>query len=85
MNMIEQVARAISREVGHEPDRDYVDVKNKLTKGWKLHEGQARASIEALREPSAAMLGTLSDAIADGVSDEKKWQRVVDAALKPDA
>lgn len=43
----------------------------------------AKAVVAELREPAAPMLAALSDAIADGVSDERKWQRVIDAALTP--
>lgn len=42
----------------------------------------AQVALEQLRHPTATMCAALSDAIADGVSDERKIQAVVDAALK---
>lgn len=87
--MVERVARAI-----------YEGRNGKGCKPWSLltnahkdpYRGDARASIEAMREPTEAMLAAASEADAlnwsledgeglDGVSWDLAYQAMIDAAL----
>ena len=73
-SMVERVARAICRHEGDEED-------------WPCWFGEARAAIEAMREPTEAMVDafvwyghgkTIGDVARIG------WQSMIDAALSPE-
>lgn len=73
MTMIDAVARAIGKKV---TGTEY---------GWPAWRPVARAALEAMREPSEAMLkaGDLpgwDDSVTVGLSGEV-WQAMIDAAL----
>ena len=80
--MVERVARALDPDAfaerlpGHEkgkcPSCDY---------RTELAMSQARKAIEAMREPTEAMV----DAVGSdyGAALEHQWQAMIDAALKP--
>ena len=64
-SMVERVARALCVADGHEPDSDWrIDGNVMLTvalapgaeKFWRTYEPLARTAIEAMREPTEAML-----------------------------
>lgn len=96
--MIERVARAICR-LGHDEylskDPDYIIPAAARTDGkpiatWRLFEGQARAAIEAMREPTRAMIEAVENdtVIQSGLDDCNRhgipfdaWDLMIDAAL----
>lgn len=81
---LEEVARAICRKAGHVND-----------KHWRHYVDAARSAIEAMREPSAAMVAATEEVVVgyddfaccDGTlymhHDDAKsaWQAMIDAAL----
>lgn len=72
LTMIERIARAISDAIGDDNDaiRDY-------------HRRIAIAAIEAMREPTDAMLAAIRPGLVD--TDEfikRDWYKMIDAALK---
>jgi len=48
---------------------------------WHVYEGEARAAIEAMRDPPAAML-VLASLDKRGIPHSDQWQAMIDAALK---
>ena len=81
MSMIERVARAICWANGMDPDLTLGgDGKNFL---WREYVSQARAAIEAMREPTKAM--TESGAYGSGEDSENAalgaWGAMIAAAL----
>ena len=96
MDMVERVARAID-------DATWTNFDNYAgLKGWSEAErttemlasrsiqksiGNARAAIEAMREPTKGMLDDGRYAIGDLEADVSKevWQAMIDAALTSDA
>lgn len=104
--MVERVARAMCRQ--HNLDGFGLDiteddhitryVNNTVDKEWPKWSREARAAIEAMREPTDAMLDAACDGLvdpdgnpvdvdcsfrADLRADAKtEWQDVIDAALK---
>lgn len=94
MTLIERAARAICAVAGNpkrsppgvipDLDRDYNDVD------WERYEDHARAVLEAIREPSEGMIGTLwpDDEGSHMLrpTDKKRvaaegWRMMIDAAL----
>lgn len=55
MHMIERVARALCTKAGEDPDLE-TPYHPKVTHLWQHYRQSARAAIEAMREPSEAML-----------------------------
>jgi hypothetical protein len=104
MMMVERVARAMCVAVGHDPDSDWrnggdamlgVEIPASRAQRWRLYEAQARAAIEAMREPTPAMLEASQETRRDclqwssepgeGLDDvdfEPAWQVMIDAALR---
>lgn len=81
--MVERVAKAICWKNGMNPDLTLGgDGVNFL---WHEYEGQARAAIEAMREPTSWML---NEAVEIGLEQKgnvagfEYWQRMIDAALE---
>lgn len=80
MTMIEKVARAIWDANGWHAPND----EDRRTAPWALCRRQARAAIEAMREPTEAMTHALKFyGMLDGDTDQT-WDKVIDAALTPD-
>ena len=80
--MVERVAAALCVEAGDEPYRDYIGMGNTPMKGWKMHERAARAAIEAMREPTEAMLTAGDTAmIRNSDTSADAWPAMIDAAL----
>jgi hypothetical protein len=105
-SMIERVARAICRANGRDPDRlepgDAPGIDGQLPNGdpahfvWKHYMDEARAAIEALREPTDDMiyvgegycdfmLPSTHDNSGEGRRKEFRmgWQAAIDHALNP--
>ena len=75
--MIERVARAMCQSDGDDPERY-----------WRDYEVNARAAIEAMREPTEAMIaaGHLNDPLGCDVADAAAvypavWEGMINAAL----
>lgn len=85
MTMIERVARAIARGAGQ---RVIGDGEFYAENYWRGYTRDARAAIEAMREPSPAMLiaADMAKEIEYGpstiVEPGVAWQIMIDAALK---
>lgn len=77
INMIERVARAIrhSRNPTIFPKWDDLDIKIKL-----MYYKEAKAAIEAMREPTEEMIELFND--HDWI--DRYWEPAIDAALKDD-
>lgn len=94
MNMIEKVARSlatIAYRRAHETDEKFVSSlyphgeTEFVDKRFAFYVDDAKAAIEALREPSSWMLNEavqISEDQASNVSGYEYWQRMIDAALK---
>jgi hypothetical protein len=84
MDMVERVARALAVADGMHPeavsnDEDQVPV-------WTLYVDDARAAIEAMREPTEAMVGSGADHDAEGGGTGNPiaiYTAMIDAALSP--
>ena len=76
MDMIEKAARAIALDVGDSPDLD-----------WKDWVSEARAVLEAIREPSASMIEAGFHAREYGMTIAEgsiaTWQAMIDEILNP--
>lgn len=76
-SMIEKVARAISLS------------QTQTETMWQAFLPEARAAIEAMREPTEAMIESAIPIVPDCGSPhnypEPIWQEVIDAALKEEA
>lgn len=94
MTMIEKVARAIS---GRDPD-ELVEISMlektthipvyKMVPKWTLRIEQARAAIEAMREPTEAMTMVNGPGNQHNYADAEAaatWRKMIDAALKEQA
>lgn len=87
--MVERVARAICRQANIDDGYDDGLVfKNSMDAGmWKNHIDQARAAIEAMREPTREM-GWAGLHTTDALDQERTgvvsdvWQAMIAAALK---
>lgn len=80
--MIERVARAICR-AGMSGPKDHLNKQENLN--WRKFEIEARAAIEAMREPTNAMVEA-SNREWDGRMSHRSsgaWQAMIDAALSP--
>lgn len=86
--MVERVARALSIADGNHPGACSNDEEE--IPAWKLYVKDARAAIEAMREPTAAMRHAASDVLWYEGLDEgqgyppprEAWQAMLDEALK---
>jgi len=84
MTMIEKVARALCRQriiVNVALDQIQASeefINRAIGFGWKDFTLQAKASIEAMREPTEEMIANCSDLH----SVKGTWVRMIDAALK---
>lgn len=87
LGMVEKVARAICRSMLQDPDIDYeVHHQDGLVKGWKMYESEAKAAIEAMREPTEPMLDAgvrhhNNDKLYLKESVSCQWDAMIDAAL----
>ena len=88
--MIERVARAISHAhfnkkfYSRSVESHQARVEFSANRNWKVSVPEARAAIEALREPSADMLKRGCDACPPMVFDDEMsiaWKAMIDAAL----
>ncbi|MEJ5979495.1 hypothetical protein WG901_22770 [Novosphingobium sp. PS1R-30] len=81
MTPLELAARSLCNNEGHDPDR--VGLSNNGDHYWTTYVGKARAVLEALREPSEAMLEAVYREMRfDDGTALKAWQRMIDAALE---
>ena len=81
--MVERVARAMCAAA--EDDWDWsvfyiVDANDTAETGREVYRDMARATIEAMREPTDAML--LADPRREMDLSEESWEAMIDAALK---
>lgn len=99
--MIERVARALCVAAGHDPDRThdiYVEGDPDAGVAWAGYRREARAAIEAMREPTEAMVDAACDVVVgfSGEYDDYNvylgshefngvWTAAIDAALKESA
>jgi hypothetical protein len=76
---IEQVARALCQSAGHDP-RGKQQVSSGEAENWTFFVQAARAAVEAMREPSQAMIEAAREDIlvadASGV-----WRTMINTAL----
>ena len=82
--MIERVARALCREAGDDPDE--TDITGRGGPLWRLWIDAARSAIEAMMEPTNAMLKAGSAHHMYGPGDPlpdalDAWRAMIDAAL----
>jgi hypothetical protein len=82
--MVERVAKALSIVDGNHPDACSNDEEE--IPAWKLYVKDARAAIEAMREPTEAMLNEAVGALdSHNVGSHEAnivWQAMIDEALK---
>ena len=76
--MIERVARAITVAEGDDPDGGTGSLLNEGEVWWQHRIPQARAAIEAMREPTKEI--SAMSYCADNA--ENLWPAMIDAALK---
>lgn len=87
MTMIERVARALCQQV-HGFGGSESEISSAVDRFWTNHVSDARAAIEAMREPNEAMIpaGNIPmPALGQGItfnSADKVWRDMIDAALK---
>ena len=76
--LIERVARAIRGCVSAD-DWNFIDEIAR-----KMYRREARAAIEAMREPTTEMLhaSTMQVPTWDNEASKRKWQAMIEAALK---
>lgn len=89
--MIERVARAICVADGCDPNQESVGIGVQMPAGqkyrlWEVRVAQARAAIEAMREPTEAMADITGRVLSCGyghVPDDARivWQAMIDKAL----
>lgn len=82
MTMIEKVARALAKRnyemCYYDPEeRDKLVIKD-VDEKWKLFVDEAKAAIEALREPTPELLKIASDHL----HTYSMWQAIIDEMLK---
>lgn len=78
--MVERVARAICGSEGfYAPDG--IGDHGGREANWRFHIAEARAVIEAMREPTDAMTQACDAMIGDAASPYDHWRRMIDAAL----
>jgi hypothetical protein len=79
--MVDRLARAFADREGWVWER--LDRLEDTSFGWGQNHIRQHIyeNIRGMREPTAAMLAALSDAIAYHLPDERKWQAMIDAAL----
>lgn len=75
--MIERVARAICKADGQDPDHEG-ELTDEGTFQWQSYVTDARAAIEAMREPTKAMIAACYPDEDAGLI----WRDMIDAALK---
>lgn len=85
--MVERVARALCVADGCDPDHESADPIDTGIKLWTRYVRDASAAIEAIREPTKAMIQAAYDSSLD--DDERFdaheiWQAMIDEALKPE-
>lgn len=85
--MVERVARRLCKDCGVDPER--VDGGSwdggALPMGipaWECWEGEARAAIEAMREPTQEMHEAAADFHRFRLSTPAEYRHMIDAALK---
>jgi len=84
--MVERVARAICRNSGEEMEVPGLELY--VVDHWLAHRDDARAAIEAMREPTAWMdeapmrSGMIDD--LGSFTAAEVWRAMIDAALKVD-
>ncbi len=81
MDMVEKVARAIVVSSGLDPDMTYGHEGPE----WKLYAHNARAAIEAMRDPTSWMLNEAVQIYEDqrgNVAGFEYWERMINAALE---
>lgn len=93
-DMIERVARAICRAGGKDPDETMIELGGVRTPMWDAFVPIARAAIEAMREPTEAMVAAMGSDLTDegepraGTQaslelSRAHWRKGIDAALNP--
>ncbi len=94
--MVERVARVLTELAGYDPDEAVINLSKPDGKGfrWEFSSTQARAVIEAMREPTKAMVTAAmvqphpSVAESGGVIQQGEaairidWRAMIDEALK---
>lgn len=85
MTPIERAARALARfSVRDESQFPYIS-KSEAERSWPAFEPQARAVLQAIREPSEAMLQAGEahmDEVAPNEPVDLIWKDMIDAVLK---
>lgn len=90
--MVERVARALCIADGCDSDHISNDALDEGRALWTCYADAARAAIDAMREPTEAMLAA-SPVVGTGLDDDGKWavntrpakdvwSAMIDAALK---
>lgn len=81
--MIERVARAIAGELGCDPDMRDPDLPDDIDGNksvWHNYIDVARAAIDAMREPTDAMVNAM-DEHAGTIAPQYAYEAAIDAAL----
>lgn len=85
--MIERVARVIAPEAfdrtAFDARADYFTKPGDFEAGQERARAKARAVIEAMREPTEAMMGALAHVAGCIHMPEPGWRAAIDEALKP--
>jgi hypothetical protein len=80
-SMLERVARAICTENGSAPD-NLQEFGNIWRRQWEAHIVHAKAAIEAMREPTGAVIDVLATQPHSYVhAKHETWRALIDAAL----
>lgn len=84
---LERAARAVCDRYGHDPDSDdQVGLGEPGDVNWNMYEDDARAVMQALREPSEAMVRAGDSQTPDYEQQTANvydvWQAMLDAALE---
>lgn len=79
-DMVERVARALSIADGNHPDACSNDEEEQPM--WTLYLKDARAAIEAMRQPTDEMIND-EDLPYSPAETRQFWQALIDAALSP--
>ncbi len=83
--MIEKVARALCRHQGFDPDAPGPQVQGeRILPYWQHMAPFARAAIEAMRKPPAAVIAAAEDAFTPYCEPgaEQYWEAMISAALR---
>lgn len=81
IDMVERVARAIARASNDDPDGLTGSLLNEDERYWQHYVKQARAAIEAMREPTKDMRSAAAYYLGQTIDISELYSAMIDAAL----